>query len=341
MLGPGRLVDKDTGAPFYLLALLDLDAEPLAPHYLQLDFFGHGLARDPLAPERFALFEKIGTGAALLDLRARNVLQPITTVRARLFYGHGAFSPDGAQLFATETDKARDDAGVIAVRDGRTMALLGEFPSHGVGPHDCRLIDGGATMVIANGGHPIGGAVAPSVTYVDVKSQKLLERLELDVPTVNAGHLHVARDGSLVLVSAPRDGLPDQATKQRGALSLRAPGRPLARVQQPAATVAGMLGETLSIALHEPSGVVAVTNPEGDLLTFWSVRSGELVRAMTLPAPRGVALSLDGTEFWVTIAKPPQLLRLSATTLEPLGPAYPHALASGSHIAVEDMERTT
>ena len=75
----------------------------------------------------------------------------------RHFFGHGVFSADGRLLYSTENDY--DGArGMIGVRDVTGgYKQIGEFPAHGMEPHDIALLSDGRTMVIANGGiltHP-------------------------------------------------------------------------------------------------------------------------------------------------------------------------------------------
>ena len=81
----------------------------------------------------------------------------IASVAGRHFFGHGVFSPDGALLYATEND-FENAAGMIGIYDARAnFERIGEFPTHGVGPHELLLLDDGRTIAIANGGietHP-------------------------------------------------------------------------------------------------------------------------------------------------------------------------------------------
>ena len=60
----------------------------------------------------------------------------------RHFFGHGAFSADGRLLYATENDYERA-RGMIGVRDATDgYRQIGEFPAHGMEPHDIALLDG-------------------------------------------------------------------------------------------------------------------------------------------------------------------------------------------------------
>ncbi len=334
-IGPGSFADDELGTDRYVLAAVDLDqADPVADR-IELDFLGHGVVPDPTDPWRCAVFEKRGSGACVVDLQERSVVAPIRTPPVREFYGHGAFSHDASLLYATETVVGDGSyEGVIVVRDGSTLEELGEFPSHGESPHDCVLRDEGRTLVVTNGGGGHDGGQPGSVTYVDVESQKLLDRVELP-PRLNAGHLAVSEAGDLVIVSAMRDGLPRDA---RGGISFRSAGGSFVSAQSPAEVVRRMLGETLSVAIHEPSGIVAATNPLGHVVTFWELRTGRHVASLDLTHPRGVDVALDGSCFVVSFGRATSLLLVDAETLRPVpGTRLPGTLIGGSHVLVHDL----
>ena len=315
---------------------VDLDDPEAHERLIPLAFYGHGMAVDPLDPARVALFQKAGPGACILDLAAGAVVQPIPTRDDREFYGHGAFSPDGALLYATESLLAEDYRGVIVVRDGRTLAELGELPSFGAAPHDCVLRDGGRTLVVTNGGGRRGGDEAsPCVTYVDVPSERLLERVPIPSPDLGAGHLALSTRGDLAVVSAARWGGTHDGV---GGVGLRPAGGTLRVVDEPAGITGRMRGEALSVAIHEPTGIVGVTSPFGARVTFWDLASGAFVRALELAWPRGIALSLDGTRFVISYGRSMSLLEVSTATLEPvLGSRRSGLHLFSSHILVHRL----
>lgn len=332
IIGPGTVLRPD-GSPFYFLSIIDLDATggpDYALHRIPLSFFGHGVVPDPSHPERAAVFQKKGKGACEVDLVAGEVLRPIETAANRRFYGHGAFSRDASLLFATETIVEGDFDGLIAVRDAQTHQDLGEFPTYGSSPHDCVLIDDGQVLAITNGGGPRGG-VAPSVTYVDVENQKLLEKLEFSTPDINAGHLAISADGDLAVISAQRDGL--KPYENTGGVTLRPTGSEFTTLSSPQDVVGRMFGETLSLCIDEQRRIVAATTPIANLLTFWNLDTGELVRHYAAHNPRGISLSLDRRHYVLSYEKPPQLSLLSTETLEQVGGAdLMQTGMSGSHI---------
>ena len=336
-IGPGRIQVPGVDAMRHYLAMLDLDSPQRRADLIELDFFAHGVTPAPHAPERAVLFEKRGKGCCEVDLRSKEMLRKIETVEGREFYGHGAYSPDGSLLYCTESEVENRSRGVVAVRDGVSFELLGEFPTYGNAPHDCHFVDAGRTLVITNGGDPIDGPSAPSVTFVDAESEKLVEKVELDDPKLNAGHVATTAARDLAVVSAPRDGLEDEL-RPRGGLSLRTRRGPLRARKEPASVTERMIGETLSVALHEPTQTVAATNPDGDLVSFWNLQTGELRGSLDLPRVRGVALTLEGAEFVLCYDTSPRVVRVDAASLETVAESERQdAYATGSHIIVYDV----
>ena len=334
VLGPGKEANE-RGDERYHLALLDLDAPGAEPTVIPTSFFGHGVVLDPRDAGRAVLFEKRGPGACELDLRAGAVTRPIESPPGREFYGHGAFSADGGLLFATETVVDDYHRGVTVVRDGRTLEELGEFPTYGAAPHDCLLVDEGRTLVFTNGGSPEAGGSAPCVTYVDVASEQLVERVELTAETLNTGHLAISSRGDLAVVSAMRDYLPRESL---GGASLRPAGGELRTLVEPRDTTRRMIGETLSVAIHEPTACFGATNPKGNLVTFWGLERGALLGELALSNPRGIALTLDGSQFVLSYGRGTRLLRLDPATLQPIpGSLVPLSRMGGSHIVVHDL----
>jgi hypothetical protein len=298
VLGGGQHV-RENGTFRYDIAAIDLD-DGLSFSYVPVNFLAHAIVPDPVRPGLAAVFEKWGTGACEVDLRAGEVTRAITTADDRQFYGHGAYAPDGSLLYSTETVISDDFRGLIAVRDAQTHDYLGEFPSHGASPHDCLLIDDGRTMVITNGGGPRGHQ-RPCVTWVDVQTQQLLERRRLDTPDFNTGHLALTAGGDLAVVSAPRKGEEKSGT---GGISLSTGGSDLRALTEPRAITAGMKGETLSVCIDTERGVVAATTPDAALLTFWDLASGRLLHYYRLRHPRGVTLTCDHSHYVVSYGNP-------------------------------------
>jgi uncharacterized protein len=329
IVGGTRHGHPGTREVFHGLDLLDLDRPASAAiDRIPLDFLAHGFAPHPTLPVAVVL-EKRGPGGAFVDLAKRQVERRIEPMPGHHFYGHGTFTADASALLSIETDLATR-AGVVSVRDPGDFAVVDRFPTYGDAPHDCQLVEDGATLAVTHGGGKQDGST-PSVTFVDVHTRKLLERVEMGDPRINAGHLAVARPRELVVVSAPREGLPPDTSL--GGVSLRKPGGALAYAQTPANVTRRMIGESLSVCIHEASRIALTTHPFGDLITFWKLDLGALFAALDLPNARGATLTLNQRYFVVSFGLAGGLLLIEANPLK-LGDRVPLGAGrfGGSHI---------
>ncbi len=332
VLGPGSVSAE--GAQRFHLSILDLHASAEKIRQIPLDFMAHGVVCDPLDPARAILFEKRGKGACEVDLRAGRVVRPLATAGEREFYGHGAFSLDGKILYATETDVQNGYRGLIVLRDGASLAELGEFPSFGESPHDCVLRDEGRTLWVTHGGGREPGGALPCVTAIDVRTRELKEKLEFQSPALTAGHLALSRRGDLAVLSSMREWMGRDCG---GALSLRPAGSTFRTMIDPPEVTARMLGESLSVAIHEPTLTVAVTNPRGHLVTFWDLERGAFLKKLELAWPRGVGVTRDDSRFLISHGVSGKLLPLDAASLEPLVEEdEPASMMNGSHLFVHE-----
>ncbi len=338
VLGGGELRHKDTGKTRFLLGRVDLDAVEPTPDTVELAFLAHGITPHPTRRREVVMFEKHGPGCCVVDLEAGEVVRTVKCAPGRQFYGHGAYTADGSVLYCTETDLRDGRKGYITVRDGTSFETLGDFPSYGLAPHDCVFAADGTTLVIANGGSGAGREEdPPSVAYVDVRDGALLEAVPLPSDQINAGHLDLTDAGDLAVVSAPRDGY--DPTRACGGVSLRPHGENLRTMEAPAEITQALVGETLSVAIHPGTRVVAATTPLANLVTFWHLDRGELVHKLRVPNPRGVALSRCGDEFLINFGAPPRVARVHAASLRPVDvPGNRRgylSLVTGSHIYVD------
>ena len=323
------------GAGAFFVGRTDIGAHK-AVFSQKITFLGHGLSRNPVKPNSAVVFEKHGPGCVEINLTSGDTTRVIKTFDHREFYGHGAFSLDGKTLFAAETDIKDGYKGVVGVRDGESFEYKGDFKTHGLAPHDCHLIDDGATLVFTNGGGSFGTEDFGCVTYVDVKTEALKKTVKISDPKINAGHMTILSNGDFVVVSAPRDGLKKKDAPgnisfyDRAADKLRIADDPIR---------AKMLKETLSVAVHEPSGIVAATNPTGNIITFWEFKTGKLVHSIEgYTKPRGVSVTRDGAHFAITHSptdRDMEIELLNAETFKPVNDSnIKDTFMSGSHIVV-------
>ena len=325
ILGGGRFKQNDKIR--HVLAAINMQQKE--NNLVDLNFLAHGVIIDPKDKKRIIALENNGPGAAEIDLNTHTLSTTIKTNKDKLFSGHGAFSKSGDTLFCTETFIS-NHKGIIAVRDASSLEIIEEISTYGENPHECKLIDDGATLVITNTGSESAANSQPSVTYIDIQSQKLIERVILTNEQLNTGHIDIAEDGSLVVASAPRKG---QEEFHTGGVSIRSGKQPMISMTEPKVVINKMTGEALSVIVDNKRNIAAVTHPDANMVTFWSVDKRKLLKAMSVPKPRGITLSLDGKSFILSYDVNTSVVFISTKDLNArsdsiMQPTY----TSGSHI---------
>ena len=232
------------GGPLYLSARADgaglqyasgFDASGTPRFDLTVPGRGHAFAVHPRRPEAVLFSRRPGRTALVIDLAGGRVLTTIEPARDRLFCGHGVYAGDGARLFATE-EAGEEGRGVVGCYDpAQGYRRVGEFPSHGIGPHEMTVLSDGRTLVVANGGyatHPDAPGVKldrdrmrPSLALLDARGGRLLAEGRLPEPLwrLSLRHLAIGR-GDLIAVAAQDEGdvddLPPLAAVWRGRAGL-------------------------------------------------------------------------------------------------------------------------
>lgn len=272
---------------------------------LEVPFRGHGFAVRPDRRRAVLFGRRPRPQAAELDLLEGRLLRVIEAQPGRHFYGHGCYSPDGGLLYATENAYEAGE-GRIGVRDGETLRWLGELPSHGIGPHDLHLLADGRTLVVANGGiltHPLYerrklnlDTMAPSLSYLDAASGRLLADFRLPDHQLSIRHLYLS-PGDDVAVALQYQGPPGRA---QPLLALQPAGGELALLAGPPAELAALNDYAADVCISAPAGVVALTGPRGNRVSFWGLADRRYRGALVLAEPSAIALTADGRCFVVT-----------------------------------------
>ncbi|EFG8200240.1 DUF1513 domain-containing protein, partial [Escherichia coli] len=165
---------------------------------------GHDISFDPVSKRSVVFARQPGSFMIVFDHTGMAKPLTIPSISGRHYYGHGAFSRDGALLYVTEND-FENAAGVVGVYDATDgFRRTGEFPTYGVGPHELLLLEDGQTLAIANGGietHPDFGraelnlaTMRPNFVFVDSRSGALIERHELPDTLHQLSIRHMATD---------------------------------------------------------------------------------------------------------------------------------------------------
>ena len=267
---------------------------------LPLPVRGHSFAIHPDGRTAVHFARRPGRAAWVIDLARGAVVGAFSTPGDRHFYGHGVFGRDGRTLYASEND-FEGERGVIGVYDANDgYGRVGEFASHGIGPHEIGLLSDGTTLVVANGGistHPdLPGVklnvptMAPSLCYVDRRDGGWLREYRLDRARhrLSIRHLAVGVDDMVAVAmqyEGPAGDLVPLIALHRG----HDDGlRPLAG---PARVVRAMKQYCGSVCFDSSGRVIAVSAPRGHLVTFWDAAAGGYLSSARIVDGGGVAPS--------------------------------------------------
>lgn len=277
---------------------------------------GHGMAVHAARGEVVMCARRPGDWLVVLDFSDGTLLHPVTAAPGRFFNGHAVFIGD--LLYASETATAAGPAsaatfpaatsspptpgdGVIGVYDARAAyRRLGEFPSHGLDPHDLRAIDAN-TLVVANGGlltHPDAPRVklnvdtmAPSLAYFDARDGRLtsLHALAPELHQLSIRHLAVAADRTLV-VAMQYEG---PATDRPPLIGLHPPGATeLELLALPEPALASLRNYCGSAAVDATGHIAGISSPRGGQTLLYDIPARRLIAS--LPLADGCGIAADG-----------------------------------------------
>lgn len=318
LIGGGRFKQNDE--LHHVLAIFNLQQRET--ERVELEFLPHGTIIDPRNKQHLFCFEKNGINAAEIDLASLSERNHFSADDNTIFAGHGAFDPSGDYFYSVETDLGSRQ-GHISIRDRSGFSIIEQMPSFGQNPHQCQLSDDGKILMIANSGSDDSAA---SLCYIDVQKITVLEKIILDDPSIDISHFSRRQNGELVIASAPRQS--DQA----GRVSIGSV-KDIMTMTEPGILVEKLLGPALTICIDENHDVAAVCHPQANLVTFWALDKRTLIKAISVPNPRGIALSIDERNYIVsfevnTSAVLIDTKTLAADTQSIMQPTY----ASGEHI---------
>lgn len=259
----------------------------------------HGLTVSPVTGMVAAFARRPGT--FILAMSPSGAQTIVNAIPDRHFYGHGAFSPDGRFLYASEND-FENRRGVIGIYDARQNYIrIGEYPTYGIGPHDLSVTPDGRFLVAANGGietHPDFGRtklnldhMEPSLALIDAKGGALVEKhaLPAALSQLSTRHLALGEEGRIWFAcqfEGPRNETPPL-------VGHIAAGAALSFTPLPEEVTIGLGNYVGAIASNPRDGLIGFTSPKGLVVTLEEA-TGRLVSTNRLENAAGIADAAHG-----------------------------------------------
>jgi hypothetical protein len=256
---------------------------------------GHDLAVHAESGRAVAFARRPGAFAVAFDIHGRSAPAVFPAEPDRHFFGHGAYSPDGRLLFATENDFAAGE-GVIGVYDATDRyRRLGEFPARGVGTHEAALLPDGRTLAIANGGietHPDYGRIMlnlpemrPSLVFTDLDGHLVGEaRLPAEYHPLSIRHIAVGASGS-IWFGTQWEGDPLATPPLVGRATLDG-DMTLAAIPQ--AELDGMRRYVGAMAASRDGSLICASAPRGGYIAYSEAESGRYLGRTAIADSSGV-----------------------------------------------------
>lgn len=261
---------------------------------------GHAVVFDRTSKKAVAFARRPGNFAAVFDVAGSTPTQTIIAPDGRHFYGHGVFSVDGKILYASEND-FEENTGKIGIYDvTNSFSRIGEFDSHGIGPHEILLMQDGKTLAIANGGietHPDFGraklnlsTMQPSLVFLDIKTGDLIEKHTLPEKMNRLSIRHLAAIGDNgVIFGCQFEGAKSDAPPLAGRCDIGKGITLWAAV--PDNALANYVG---SVAVTKDGKYAAISSPKGGVFIILDTNSGNIVKTYQMEGCGGLAATQKG-----------------------------------------------
>lgn len=275
----------------YALVLLTLDGRVVRE--IALSDRGHDIAVDRRRGLAVAFSRRPGTFAVAFATDGSGDPVVFAAREDRTFSGHGVFSQDGRQLYATENDADTGD-GLLGVYETSNWRRVGELPTRGIDPHEVILLADGKTLVVANGGIEMSGreklniaAMAPSLVFLDAANgeTRAMHRLAADLNRLSIRHIASDAAGQ-VWFGGQWEGALTESPELVGRACV---DQPLRLIEAPRPLGTMLKGYIGSVAVSGDGKVLAAAAPRAGRTIFVETGSGRVVGETVLADGCGIA----------------------------------------------------
>lgn len=285
------------------------DAAGRIRYSLGLPRRGHSFAHSRDIAVAFS--RRPGDYAVVFAVRDGKERHRIAAAEDRSFCGHGAFAADGRLLFATEVVGSTGE-GVLGIYDAtQGYRRIGEYPTHGLDPHEIRLMPDRRTLVVANGGILMLADMPrlklnipdmdPSLVYLDAATGRLIRQVRPahDLRQLSIRHIAIDRRSRVAIAMQYEGPETDEVplVAWHGGPEDR---QGLRFLPMPPEQRAGLRQYCGSATVDSEGRLLAVTSPRGNRMLLWDMDAGRYLAAAEMSDICGVAAQADGPGFIVS-----------------------------------------
>lgn len=274
----------------------------------------HSALVHPQNSENIFVFDLAAPKACLVNLATQSH-RSFSALPGYVFGGHGALSANNL-LWTTETAIHGGD-GLVVARDANTLEVVAHYSSGGKIPHEISFIPEKNILVVGNEGLQKSSAVS-NLSFIDPESGLIQNKVESNNITHSFRHFVYAPQSNSIAIAARNVAL-DQSydsrvwreifmqKKFREAYAYRrskeiyntAPmyyyemANQKLKTIHPDKQIENQMAGTNSICLDKEKQIAAITHAAGNLVTFWDMKSQELLHAHSTgkESPRGIVFS--------------------------------------------------
>jgi hypothetical protein len=275
--------------------VLIADVQGRVVHSLEVAERCHAGCARPASDEVAFFSRRPGRQLNIIDAHQGRLVQVIGAEPGEHFYGHGVFSPDGKQLYAT-AHRYEDSEGVINVYAAdQSYRLTGQIRLGVMDPHEVRLHPNGRDLVIAAGGiqtHPDYGRIKlnldrmqPALLVVDRYREEVTQRHQPSHHQLSIHHLDISPEG-IVVAGYQFEGPEWEQPNLIAWLDVER--QRFEEIRLPDTDQQVLRNYIASVVMDAVTGVAAITAPRGNRVVLLDYRQRRYLHSIELADVSGV-----------------------------------------------------
>ena len=205
--GTDTLLVGGTKKKANFLVSINLDSKVIEK--IPVDFKIHDVILNPSDPNEVGLVGQWLSSFCTVNLKSKKVIKKFEIKSpSEKFVGHGFYSLDGKNIFLSAAKYEGLQRGVPG--EGKFYGLNGnleiidEFPSFGLEPHDCILLNN--TIIVFNASFSKTqiefDQIEPSIAFINLEKKELIKKIDLKGTQNLLAHFHAKNDKEIFGVGA-------------------------------------------------------------------------------------------------------------------------------------------